>query len=54
VEESLPEKPTSPVPKAPPQGDLNYIVRHASEKQLSAQQLAEMQHYAKELKYPRG
>jgi hypothetical protein len=33
---------------------LNYIVRHASGKQLSAEQLAEVQHYAKELKYPRG
>jgi hypothetical protein len=54
VEESLPEKPTSPVPKAPSQGDLNYIVRHASGKQLSAEQLVETQHYAKELKYPRG
>jgi hypothetical protein len=29
---NLLEKPTPPVPKAPPQGDLNYIVRHASEK----------------------
>jgi hypothetical protein len=32
VGESLPEKPTSPAPEAPPQGDLNYIVRHASGK----------------------
>jgi hypothetical protein len=30
VEESLPEKPTSPIPEAPSQGDLDYIVRHAS------------------------
>jgi hypothetical protein len=54
VGESLPEKPTSPVPEAPPQGDLNYIVRHALGKQLSADQIAEVQHYAKELKYPQG
>jgi hypothetical protein len=33
---------------------LNYIVRHASGKQLSAEQVAETQHYAKELKYPQG
>jgi hypothetical protein len=31
VKESLLEKPTSPVPEAPAQGDLDYIVRHASE-----------------------
>ena len=34
VKESLPEKPMSPSPEAPSQGDLNYIVRHASKKQL--------------------
>jgi hypothetical protein len=33
---------------------MNYIVRHASRKQLLAEQLAETQHCAKELKYPRG
>jgi hypothetical protein len=54
VKENLPEKPTSPTPDAPSQGDWNYIVRHASRKQLSAEQLAETRHYAKELKYPRG
>jgi hypothetical protein len=54
VGESVPEKPTSSAPEAPPQGDLNYIIRHASGKQLSAKQMAETQHYAKELKYPQG
>jgi hypothetical protein len=29
-------------------------VRHASEKKLSEEQVAEAQHYAKDLKYPRG
>ena len=33
VGESLLEKPTSPVPNALPQGDLNYIVRRSSGKQ---------------------
>jgi hypothetical protein len=33
---------------------LDYIVRHASGKQLSEEQIAELQHYAKDLKYPRG
>jgi hypothetical protein len=54
MEESLPKKTTSPAPKAPPHGDLEYIVRHASRKQLSLDQIAEVQHYAKDLKYPRG
>jgi hypothetical protein len=54
VKENLLEKPTSPVPKAPPQDDLDYIVRHASGKRLSEEQIAEVQHYAKNLKYPRG
>jgi hypothetical protein len=30
VEESVPKKSKSPAPKAPPHGDLEYIVRHAS------------------------
>ena len=29
-------------------------MRHASGKQLSEEQIAETQHYAKDLKYPRG
>jgi hypothetical protein len=29
-------------------------VRHASVKELSKEQIAEAQHYAKDLKYPRG
>jgi hypothetical protein len=29
VKENLPQKPTSPVPEALPQSDLDYIVRHA-------------------------
>jgi hypothetical protein len=52
VKESLPEKPTSPAPEAPHQGDLDYIVRHASGKRLLEEQIAKVQHYAKDLKYP--
>jgi hypothetical protein len=52
VKESLPEKPSAPAPEAPSRGDLNFIIRHASGKQLSAEQVAETEHYAKELKYP--
>jgi hypothetical protein len=54
VEESLLEKPLAPAPEAPSQGDLDYIVRHASGKQVTKEQIAEVQHYAKDLKYPRG
>jgi hypothetical protein len=54
TKESLVEKPSTPAPEASSQGDLDYIVRHASGKQLSEEQIAEVQHYAKDLKYPRG
>jgi hypothetical protein len=47
MEESLLEKSTSTSPEAPPQGDLEYIVRHASGKQLSSEQIDEVQHYAR-------
>jgi hypothetical protein len=54
VEESVPKKPKSSAPKAPPHGDLEYIVRHTSGKQLSLEQIVEAKHYAKDLKYPQG
>jgi hypothetical protein len=54
VKENLPQKPMSPVPEALPQSDLDYIVQHASGKQLSVDQIVKVQHFAKELKYPQG
>jgi hypothetical protein len=54
AKEGLPEKLTSPIPEASSQADLGYIVRHASGKQLSEEQIDEVQYYAKDLKYPRG
>jgi hypothetical protein len=54
AKESLPEKPSSPIHEAPSGDDLEYIVRHALGKQLLEEQIAEVQHYAKDLKYPRG
>jgi hypothetical protein len=42
MEESLPRKPSSPAPEAP-----SFIVRHASGKRLSIEQVAETKHYAK-------
>jgi hypothetical protein len=54
VEKSLPENPSASAPEAPSSSDLNFIVHHASGKQLSTKQAAETEHYAKELKYPHG
>jgi hypothetical protein len=34
--------------------ESNFIIRHASGKQLSEEQIAEAKHYARELKYPKG
>jgi hypothetical protein len=48
------EKSTLPTPKAPSQADLEYIVRYASRKQISKEQVAEVQYYVRDLKYPRG
>jgi hypothetical protein len=52
VSESLPEKISLPTLEAASHGDLGYIVRHASGKQLTEEQIAEVQYYAKDLKYP--
>jgi hypothetical protein len=43
----------SPTPGAPTE-ELEFMVRHASGKKLSKEQIAEAQHYARDLKYPRG
>jgi hypothetical protein len=51
--EGAAEESKSPVPRAPIK-ELEFIVRHASGKKLSKEQIAEAQHYASDLKYPRG
>jgi hypothetical protein len=51
--EGAPEKSKSPAPKAPAE-ELEFIVRHASGKQLSEEQIAETRQYVKDLKYPQG
>ena len=51
--ESAPGKIKSPTPEAPTE-ELDFIVRHASGKQLSEEQIAEAKQYARDLKYPRG
>jgi hypothetical protein len=54
INDSLPEKLSLLIPKATSTEDLDFIIHHASRKQLTQRQIAEAQHYAKELKYPRG
>jgi hypothetical protein len=43
----------SPTPEASTK-ELDFIIRHASGKQLSEEQIAEAKHYARDLKYPKG
>jgi hypothetical protein len=51
--EGAPKKVKSPTPEASTE-ELDFIIRHASGKQLSKEQIAEAKHYARELKYPKG
>jgi hypothetical protein len=51
--ESVPEKLKSPAPKASTE-ELEFIVRHASGKQLSEEHIAEARQDARDLKYPQG
>ena len=53
MEQTLPEKATTPTPEAPSE-DLDYVIRHASGKRLSEEEKIEAKHYARELKYPKG
>jgi hypothetical protein len=50
---SVPKNLMSPAPETPTEG-LEFIVRHASGKQLSEEQIAEARQYARDLKYPQG
>jgi hypothetical protein len=45
---------TTPLLETAPVGNHDFIIRHASRKQLTKEQIAEVQHYAKDLRYPRG
>jgi hypothetical protein len=53
VGQDVTEKAKSPAPEAPCE-DLDYIIRHASRKILSEEEILEAKHYARELKYPKG
>jgi hypothetical protein len=51
--EGAPKKVKSPTPEASTK-ELDFIIRHASGKQLSEEQIAEAKQYARDLKYPKG
>jgi hypothetical protein len=51
--EDVPKKVQSPTPEAPTE-ELDFIIRHASGKKLTTEEIAEAKHYARELKYPKG
>jgi hypothetical protein len=51
--EGASKKVKSPTPKACTE-ELDFIIRHASGKQLSEEQIAEAKHYARKLKYLKG
>jgi hypothetical protein len=48
-----PEKFETPAPEAPIE-NVDYIIRHASGKKLSEEEILEAIHYAQKLKYPKG
>jgi hypothetical protein len=53
LEKSMAKEAKSPAPEAPSEG-LDYIIRHASGKRLSEEEVFEAKHYAQELKYSKG
>jgi hypothetical protein len=53
IEHDVTEKAKSPVPEALAE-DIDYIVRHASGKKLSEEEILEAKHYTQRLKYPNG
>jgi hypothetical protein len=48
-----PEKIETPAPEALIE-NVDYIIRHASRKKLSEEEILEARHYAQKLKYPKG
>jgi hypothetical protein len=49
----VPEKTEAPALEAPYK-DADYIIRHASGKKLSQEEILEARHFAQRLKYPKG
>jgi hypothetical protein len=53
LEKDAPKKAKSPIPEASSE-DSDFIIHHASGKKLSEEEIMEVKHYARELKYPKG
>jgi hypothetical protein len=53
VEQIAPEKVKTPAPEALIE-NIDYIIRHASGKKPSDEEILEVKHYARKLKYPKG
>jgi hypothetical protein len=53
IEQIATEKIENPVPEALNKS-IDYIIRHASGKELSQEEVLEARHYAQKLKYPKG
>jgi hypothetical protein len=53
TEQIAPEKIETSAPEALIE-DIDYIIRHASGKKLSEEEILEARHYARKLKYPKG
>jgi hypothetical protein len=53
AEQIAPEKIETPAPEALIE-NIDYIIRHASGKKLSEEEITEARHYARKLKYPKG
>jgi hypothetical protein len=53
IEQIASEKVETPAPEAS-KGSTEYIIRHASGKELSQEEMLEARHYAQKLKYPKG
>jgi hypothetical protein len=53
MEKEVAKEAKSPAPEAPSE-DLGYIIRHASGRRLSEEEILEAKHYAQELKYLKG
>jgi hypothetical protein len=53
IEQIASEKIEAPAPKASNKS-TDYIIRHASGKELSQEEMLEARHYAQKLKYPKG
>jgi hypothetical protein len=51
--QDMTEKAKSPSPEAPSE-DVDYIVRYASRKKLSEEEILETRHYTQKLKYLKG